>query len=159
AVGDLARQHGARLDENTRVVRLSGSHRVEAIETATERIRPSLVVLASGARAPELTRALRLPLLIEPAKGFSLTYAGGWEVSRRPRGGGEARPAASWVGATGGVTSKLALVGLDGRVREPRIRRSGAQASRFVTLPPGVEGARSWAGLRPLTPDGLPLIG
>ena len=57
------------------------------------------------------------------------------------------------------VTSKLDLVGLDDRVRERRIRPSGPQANRYVGLPPGVDGARSWAGLRPLTPDGLPLIG
>src|SRR6185312_6126010 len=77
AVGELARSHGARIDEGVPVVRLHGAHRVEAIETPSETIRPETVVLASGAWAPQLARGLKLPLLIEPAKGFSLTYAAG----------------------------------------------------------------------------------
>ena len=47
------------------------------------------------------------------------------------------------------VTSKLDLVGLNTRVRERRVRATVPMASRFVSLPPGIEGARSWAGLRP----------
>jgi D-amino-acid dehydrogenase len=159
AIGDLARQHGARLDERAPVVRLSGAHRIEEVETATERIRPDLVVLANGAWAPKLARTLRLPLLVEPAKGFSLTYGAGGEVFRRPLRLWEIRTVVSSMGANVRVTSKLDLVGLDERVREGRIRRSGAQAGRYVALPPGIDGARAWAGLRPLTPDGLPLIG
>ena len=57
------------------------------------------------------------------------------------------------------VTSKLDLVGLNTRVRERRVRATGPHGSRFVSCRPGIERARSWAGLRPLTPDGLPMIG
>ena len=159
AVAELARRHGARLDEGAPVVSLSGAHRVEAVETPQERIRPRTVVLASGGWAPRLARALRLPLLIEPGKGFSLTYPAGRELFRRPLRLWEIRTVVSSMHANVRITSKLDLVGLDDRVRERRIRPSGAQAGRYLALPPGVEGARSWAGLRPLTPDGLPLIG
>src|SRR5207245_10798530 len=57
------------------------------------------------------------------------------------------------------VTSKLALGGLNTRGGGRRVRATVPMASRYLSLPPGIEGARSWAGLRPLTPDGLPLIG
>ena len=40
-----------------------------------------------------------------------------------------------------------------------RVRATAPIAARFVSLPAGIERARSWAGLRPLTPDGLPMIG
>jgi D-amino-acid dehydrogenase len=159
AVGELARSHGARLDEGAPVVRLSGAHRVESVETPSETIRPQTVVLASGAWAPQLARGLRLPLLIEPGKGFSLTYPAGSEVFKRPLRLWEIRTVVSSMRANVRVTSKLDLVGLDDRVREQRIRPSGPQANRYVGLPPGIDGARAWAGLRPLTPDGLPLIG
>lgn len=159
AVAGLARAHGARIDEGTVVTRLHGAHRVEAIETSAGTLRPQAVVLANGAWAPRLGAGAGVPLLIEPGKGYSLTYAAGGEVFERPLRLSEIRTVVSSMRDNVRVTSKLDLVGLDVRVRERRIRPSAAQAARYVDLPTGAEGARAWAGLRPLTPDGLPLIG
>ena len=159
AVAELARSHGARLEERTPVVRLHGSHRVEAIEGRGTLIRPELVILANGAWAPGLAGGLGLSLLVEPGKGFSLTYPAGSEVFRRPLRLWEARTVVSSMGDNVRITSKLDLVGLDTRVRERRTRASAGKAARFVALPAGVGRARTWAGLRPLAPDGLPLIG
>ena len=159
AVAGLARAHGARIDEGAPVVRLHGSHRIEAVETASETLAPEAVVLASGAWSPSLASTLRVDLPIEPGKGFSLTYPAGGEVFKRPLRLSEVRTVVSSMGEDVRVTSKLDLVGLDVRVRERRVRPSGADAARYVGLPAGVEGAQAWAGLRPLTPDGLPLIG
>ena len=159
AVADLARSHGARIDEGRRVLRLRGSHRIEAVETAAGTIVPELVVLANGAWAPELARSIGLPLLIEPGKGFSLTYDVGAQAYERPLRLHEVRTIVTSMRTNVRVTSKLDLVGLDTRVRERRVRASVPRARRYVALPPGIGRARSWAGLRPLTPDGLPLIG
>jgi D-amino-acid dehydrogenase len=159
AVAMLARSHGARLDENAEVVRMTGSHRIELLDTRSETIRAETVILATGAWSPRLARGLRVPLLIEPAKGFSLTYPAGGTVFARPLRLGEVRTVVSSMHDNVRVTAKLDLVGLDDRVRERRIRPSVAQASRYVRLPPGVEDAKVWAGLRPLTPDGLPVVG
>lgn len=159
AVADLARSQGAQIEEGRAVLRLHGSHSVEAIETPNSLIRPELVVLANGAWAPVLARSLGIDLLIEPGKGFSLTYDVGSRVFERPLRLHEARTVVSSMRTNVRVTSKLDLVGLDTRVRERRVRASAPAAARYVALPPGIEQARSWAGLRPLTPDGLPMIG
>jgi D-amino-acid dehydrogenase len=159
AVAELARSHGARLDEGSEVVRLSGAHRIETLETRSETIAPETVVLATGAWSPLLARGVRVPLLIEPAKGLSLTYPAGHEVFARPLRLWEVRTVVSSMRESVRVTAKLDLVGLDDRARDRRIRPSADKARRYVSLPSGVEGARVWAGLRPLTPDGLPLIG
>lgn len=159
AVAMLARSHGARLDENAEVVRMTGAHRIETLATRSETIVPETVILATGAWSPRLARGLRVPLLIEPAKGFSLTYPAGRGVFARPLRLWEVRTVVSSMRDNVRVTAKLDLVGLDDRVRERRIRPSAAQAGRYVRLPSGVEDAKAWAGLRPLTPDGLPVIG
>ena len=159
AVAGLARTHGARVEERRPALRLHGSHRIEAVETPAGTIRPELVVLAGGAWSRDLVARLGVPLLVEPAKGFSLTYDAGSEVFARPLRLWEARTMVSSMRGNVRVTSKLDLVGLDPRVRERRVRASAVKARRFVRLPDGVDGARSWAGLRPLTPDGIPLIG
>ena len=159
AVAELARSHGARIEEGRPAIGVHGAHRLETIETPHGAIRPELVVLANGAWAPKLAAGMGLRMLVEPGKGFSLTYDAGSEIFKRPLRLWEVRTVVSSMRANVRVTSKLDLVGLDTRVREPRVHASAARASRFVALPPGAERGRAWAGLRPLTPDGLPLIG
>lgn len=159
AVADLARSYGARIAEGQPVLRLHGSHRVDAIETPGSLIRPELVVLANGAWAPVLARSIGHTMLVEPGKGFSLTYDVGSTVYDRPLRLYEARTVVSSMRTNVRVTSKLDLVGLDTRVRERRVRSSVPKAARYLALPSGIERALAWAGLRPLTPDGLPMIG
>ena len=159
AVAELARSHGARIEEGRPALGLRGAHRIEGIETPNGVIRPELVVLASGAWAPKLAAGVGFPMLVEPGKGFSLTYDAGAEVFERPLRLWEMRTIVASMRTNVRVTSKLDLVGLDTRVRERRVRTSAHRASWFVSLPPGAERGRTWAGLRPLTPDGLPLIG
>jgi D-amino-acid dehydrogenase len=159
AVAELARSHGAQIEEGVSVRRLHGAHGVDVIETSTRLIRPEAVVLANGAWAALLGRTVGLKLLIEPGKGFSLTYSAGGEVFTRPLRLAEPRLLVSSMRDNVRVTSKLDLVGLDSRVRERRVRATGPIAERFLALPAGISRARAWAGLRPLTPDGLPMIG
>jgi D-amino-acid dehydrogenase len=159
AVADLARARGARIDEGTGVVRLVGSRRVDSVETTSGVLTPEVVVLANGAWSRPLAAALRVDLPVEAGKGFSLTYDAGGERFQRPLRLWEVRTVVSSMGANVRVTSKMDLVGLDPGVRERRIRPSGDQAARYLGMPAGLAGARSWAGLRPLTPDGLPLVG
>lgn len=159
AIADLGRVRGLRITEGVPVVQLHGSHRVEAVETANSLIRPELVVIANGAWAPRLLRNLGMRVLIEAGKGFSLTYDVGATVYERPLRLYEVRTVVSSMATKVRVTAKLDLVGLDTRVRERRIRVGASRAERYVTLPEGLSEATAWAGLRPLAPDGLPLIG
>lgn len=158
-VASLARAEGVRIDERTPVVHLSGAHRVELVETPDEVIHPDRVVIANGSWAPALTRQVAAPMLVEPGKGFSLTYPAGSEVFMRPLRLHEARTVVSSMGANVRITSKLDLVGLNTRVRESRARSGAGAARRYLSLPPGDDRARLWAGLRPLAPDGLPYLG
>ncbi|MFN8224269.1 MAG: FAD-dependent oxidoreductase [Gaiellales bacterium] len=155
----LARAHGARLVEQTPVVRLSGAHRIELVETAEGAFRPETVVVANGAWAPGLMRRVDAPLLIEAGKGFSVTYPVGSEVFARPLRLHEARTVVSSMGANVRLTSKLDLVGLDLRMREARARSAVEAARRYLAVPAGDGGGRVWSGLRPLSPDGLPYLG
>lgn len=157
AVAELAEANGARIAEDTPVVRLHGAQHVEAVETAGSVIRPELVVLAAGAWSPSLLPSSRL--LVEAGRGFSLTYEAGPTVFERPLRLGEIRTIVRSVGGKVRVTSKLDLVGLDERVNERRARGAVSRAEQYVDLPTGVEAASAWAGLRPLAPDGLPYIG
>jgi D-amino-acid dehydrogenase len=159
AVAEQARAKDVRIEEGVDVLRLHGSHRVEAIETNRSTIRPELVVVANGAWAGTLMAQLGGRLLLEPGKGFSLTRDVGTVVYERPLRLYEMRTVVSSMGRSVRVTSKLDLVGFDTRVRERRIKVSASRAERYVSLPAGVSQGTAWAGLRPLAPDGLPFLG
>jgi D-amino-acid dehydrogenase len=160
AVAELAEAHGARIATGTEVIRLErtpgGSARVV---TAAAELDAELVVLANGAWSARTARSLGMPLLVEPAMGYSLTLANAAERRERPLRLSEARTIVTPVGRSLRVTAKLDLVGLDGAMRERRARGIVRAARRYVELPVGLDDAKPWCGFRPLTPDGLPLIG
>jgi D-amino-acid dehydrogenase len=159
AVAGMAERRGARIREHTPVVRLQGTHGVEVVETDAATIRPELVVLAGGAWTPSLLPSGSRRLLVEPGKGFSVTYDAGATVFERPLRLGEIRTIVRSVGDSVRVTSKLDLVGLDEGISERRGRSGVTRSARYVDLPPGDAAAPVWTGLRPLAPDGLPYVG
>jgi D-amino-acid dehydrogenase len=117
------------------------------------------VVLAAGAWTPSLTAALGLPLPIEPAKGYSVDVA-------RPAGFpetalylGDAWTVLTPLGDRLRLGSSLELAGWDMRIRRNRVRRLRVAAERAMGIPADGPVERVWRGPRPVTPDGLPIIG
>jgi D-amino-acid dehydrogenase len=158
AVAGLARAHGARIDEGAPVVRLRGNGRIEAVETTAETIRPQVVVLANGAWAPALARGVRLPLLVEAGKGFSLTYPAAGSSFERPLRLGEVRTVVDDVRQR--PRHEQARPGRAGHPR-PRAARPLERVARVALrrAPDRCLGRAHVGALRPLTPDGLPLLG
>jgi D-amino-acid dehydrogenase len=57
------------------------------------------------------------------------------------------------------ITSKLDLVGFNTAMRGSRISAIPEAATDYVRLPAKRQITERWTGFRPLTPDGLPLVG
>ncbi len=135
-----------------------GSRVMQAV-TPTFSLGCGQLVLAAGAWMGSLGDILGLSLPVVPLRGQALTLTaplllpfshtiygtGGYLV---PRADGRIV-----VGATeeqAGFDASTTTTGLDG------LR---AMASRLVPLTANLAGHEHWAGLRPVTPDGLPLLG
>ena len=118
-------------------------------------------VVALGSYSPALLRPLGLRLPVYPVKGYSLTV---------PITNPDGAPASTVMDETFkiaitrlgdrirvGGTAELA--GFDLRLRTPR--RETLEHSLRDLFPTGGDIGRStfWAGLRPMTPDGTPIIG
>lgn len=113
------------------------------------------LVLAAGAWSPGIPGIpMRLP--VEPARGQMLTFratglkrpafgAGGYVI---PRGDGR-----MLVGST------MERVGFDPSVTQEAHDTLRQVASVLIPELAGREVLDSWSGLRPMTPDGLPIIG
>jgi len=137
-----------------RVVIASG--RATGVALADRTLNAEHVVIAAGAWSPQLG-GLPRPLPIEPVRGQMA--AGPWP---------SATPPAilycdhSYVLARGGealMGSTMEHAGFDGRVTEAGIAEIVSGAARLLPALATVRPARTWAGLRPVTPDGRPIVG
>jgi D-amino-acid dehydrogenase len=131
---------------------------VERIELADGVIEPAEVVLAAGAWTPALGRSLGLGA-VQPAKGYSTTLPSNTDTPNVPLRLGEDKMTITPVSDGRRLTGKLDLVGLRPTIDRRRIRDLQSHASRYVRIDALSDKATHWAGLRPLTPDGLPIIG
>ncbi len=117
------------------------------------------VVLAAGAWTPSLTATLGLSLPIEPAKGYSVDVARPADFPELPL-----YLADSWTVLTPladrlRLGSSLELAGWDMRIRRERVQRLRLAGERVMGIPADGPVARLWRGPRPVTPDGLPVVG
>ena len=151
---------GAVVKQNTPVtdLRIKRGHLV-AVVTAHEEIKADALVLACGSWAPQLARRLGMRLPVQPGKGYHL------DVERPPAAPAmpvvliEERIFVTPIDDFLRLAGTMEFSGFNLRQRPARIDMLASGASRYL---PGVRQApeRSrWCHLRPMTPDGLPIIG
>jgi D-amino-acid dehydrogenase len=116
-------------------------------------------VLAAGAWTPFLTRDLGLRLPVEPAKGYSVDVDRPADFPEMPLYLGDAHVVLTPLGDALRLGSTLELSGWDMRIRPRRVAYLRAGGERAVGVPADGPVRQIWRGPRPVTPDGLPLIG
>lgn len=139
----------------------SGGHgaawQVRTHDGATE---ADAVVVAAGVWSRELLRETGIDLPLQPAKGYSVTAPGPEPAPRRPLYLTEAKVGASPFG--GGVlrlAGTLELSGVETSLNRRRVDAVVRSARPYLRdWEPGT-GRAEWAGLRPLTCDGVPVVG
>ena len=135
--------------------------RIRAIETTKGMIEADVYVAAMASYGPGLLRELGLSVPVYPVKGYSITVPI-VDASRAP------------VSTVMDETYKVAITRLGDRIRVGGMAEIAGFSmdlppSRQETLTQSVEGlfggagdqsrAKFWTGLRPMTPDGTPVIG
>jgi D-amino-acid dehydrogenase len=133
--------------------------RVAALETTVGEVRPGEVVVANGAWAAGLSRRIGLHLPVEGGKGYHLDLERAGTDPTIPVYLQEARVIATPFEDRLRLAGTLQLTGLD--MRLDRIRVAATLNAGVRTLR-GIHPARVtevWRGIRPCTPDGLPVIG
>jgi D-amino-acid dehydrogenase len=153
---------GVRIHEHDGVVRfLTSGNRVTGVITAAgAQHSGDAVVLAAGVHTGELSAKLGLGLPIRPGKGYSLDYRPAPLALRTALTLEDARVAVTPLNGMIRLAGTMEFGGLElsvNPVRVEAIRRAAAEAFPSWGTPAGE--AAPWAGLRPMTPDGLPVIG
>jgi len=161
-VGLLARLRslGVRLVFGEEVVTLERrGGRVTHVVSDAGRRPADAVVLAAGAWSGRLARRMGFRLPMQAGKGYSVTVRRPQRALRRPVYLAEAKVALSPYPDALRAAGTMELVGFDTRLDRNRLARLGSAVQSFVPGWAAGEAVEVWAGLRPLTPDGLPAIG
>ncbi len=158
ALANRTREMGALILTQTEVKALEGEgRRVERV-LADGEWQVDLVVLAAGAWSPQLVRPLGIPLPIQPAKGYSITFCHPNFLPSLPLMLNEVRVAVTPLDGRLRLGGTLELAGLDLSINQRRIHAIRQGVAKYL---PSVSGSKEvvWSGLRPCTPDGLPVLG
>ncbi|OQY30115.1 MAG: hypothetical protein B6I38_07670 [Anaerolineaceae bacterium 4572_5.1] len=155
------REMGVKIRENTEVLNFTvEAGRIREVHTTTGTYLADQIVLAAGAWTPGLGKQLDLQLAIQPAKGYSITVQRPENYPELPLLLDETKIAVTPIGDTLRFAGTLELAGLGLEINQKRLNaiRHGVEDYLDVDLDvqPLVE---IWRGLRPCSPDGLPLLG
>ncbi len=149
--------------------------KVTGVKTTKRQISAPLVVNAAGIYAPEIAQMIGLSLPIKPRRGQLLITApvekmintcmisASYIASKfDPSLAAEGARAVSLEQTVSGsllLGSTREFVGFDRNTTAEGIARIGENASRVLPGLKNVQIVRAMAGLRPYTPDGLPILG
>lgn len=167
---------GAELQLDTEIRRIvrDASGRATGVETADGFVPAGAVVIAAGVWTRQLLQDCGLHVPVEPRKGQIVVLERSPVVFRRKlseagyvaavEGGNDAALAiAMVVESTGSGTALLGSsrqqVGFDREVDISVAGAIAARAARFFPILHEARALRVYAGLRPLTPDHIPIIG
>lgn len=145
--------------ECTRII--THNDHIAAIETNTEELQADTYVIATGPETPKLLKTIGLNLPIYPLKGYSLTLpvkhsgnAPNISITDHAH-----KVVYAPLGETLRIAGGVELAGYDTSCPSDKIQRlSTLVEASFPGLCDHGQ-ATSWAGLRPATPSGVPIIG
>jgi D-amino-acid dehydrogenase len=159
AMAASAQRDGAEVRTGAEVFALEPEPAGVRVLTTAGEFRAGQVVLAAGAWTPFLTAALGLPLPIEPAKGYSVDVVRPAGFPEKPLYLGDAWTVLTPLGDRLRLGSSLELAGWDMRIRRNRVQRLRVATERVMGIPADGPVEQVWRGPRPVTPDGLPVVG
>jgi D-amino-acid dehydrogenase len=160
AVGAWAARLGVEVRTSTEVlgVRRDGS-RIRALQTSEGELLVDEVVLAAGVWSGRLARELELPLALEGGKGYHVDVEAQLGDPSFPIWLHESRVLITPLGARVRLAGTLELTGTDQTVDPRRVDAITQAATRALPAFASRPRLHVWRGLRPCTPDGLPIIG
>lgn len=151
---------GGAIHERTAVRTMHRRHGSWLLDAGSETIAADQVVVAAGAWTNRLLSRLGATLPIVPARGCSLTSAGRGTAPQRPLKLADAQVACSPLDTGVRVSGTFDLVPDRATLSKRRLEAVVRLACPyFADWRPSPVAEDGWAGLRPATPDGIPIVG
>jgi D-amino-acid dehydrogenase len=157
---DHLRRHGVAVKEESAVSGLEiEGHTARAVRLAGEEIEGDAFLIATGAEAARLAAQCGSRLPLQAGKGYSVTIRDPAVAIRHPLYLGSIRVGMSPFDGALRIAGTMELSGVNLELDPRRVAALKRGAEREV---PGVTvgaSAVEWVGMRPITPDGLPILG
>lgn len=156
----LLQARGVRVVFDTPVTRLVRRHgRIHSVDTPNGPIEADAFVVALGSSSQALARPLGLSVPVYPLKGYSITVPATDAAPRVNVTDVSRKVVFARIGERLRVAGMAELVGHDRTIDPGRIQSLMESVSEvFPQMEPATE-VSPWAGLRPATPTGLPVLG
>jgi D-amino-acid dehydrogenase len=154
AVGAAAAGSGVRLRTGVEAYAVDADG---TVETTHGTVRAGTVVVAAGAWSGRLARTAGVRLPLQGGKGYAAEWDPASAPVRMPLYLHDHRVVANPMGDRTRMTGGLLLDGLDESFDQRRVRAIATAAEEVLGV--RARPRLTWRGLRPCTPDGLPVIG
>lgn len=133
--------------------------KITEVITTQGRFKPNVVVLAAGTWSKKLAAQLGCKIPLLGGKGYSMHVEGDFVKPQRPIMIVEKKIAITPHEKSLRLAGTLELVDQDFEFSPNRVRAIEKGSREYLHLEGASEPANIWRGLRPCTPDGVPLIG
>ncbi len=161
-LAEYLQTQGVRILTRTHVESFRAANgQITAVKTNRGDISCQQVVLAGGAWSPLVSETLGLQLPVQPAKGYSVTIPQPSPHQQLPLILTEAKVAVTPLGNEIRFGGTLELAGISHTINRRRVVAILKAVPRYIGRfdDVQVDPATAWSGLRPCTPDGLPIVG
>jgi D-amino-acid dehydrogenase len=132
---------------------------IRAIQTSNGEMKADQYVLAAGSWSEEWAKSLKLSIPILGGKGYAIITKPLDPQPKVPLMLVEKKVAITPRDNSLRIAGTLELVQQDFSITDRRVKAIIKGAREFLPVPERLEIQELWAGLRPCTPDGVPLIG
>ena len=159
-LSNLVKSKGIEIVEDTEVQDLIVSgNKISKVVTSNKEYTPDWTVITAGAWSPILSKKTGVKLPVQPAKGYSLSYNRVGLSIKTPMLLSEAKIGVNPVIDGIRLAGTLELTGIDSSINEKRVQAIVDGANQYLAGDSAkFEVTNVWTGMRPVTPDGLPVI-
>lgn len=158
ALGDAVRARGARLRTGDAVTGVRPGRVPRVVLATGEQVSADSVVIATGAWMPQLARPLGVRTRVQAGRGYSFSV-GAEEPIPHPVYLPAQRIACTPYQGRLRIAGTMEFLGPDEPPRDRRVRAMIAQVDGLFRGVDLDDRRDEWVGSRPVTPDGLPLVG
>ena len=151
---------GVEVRSGAQVTRLVQEHgRIVGVDAPDGVIQADEVLVAAGARSGVLLETVGVRLPTTAGKGYSITVSDQVLRVHRPLYLGGTRIACTPFDGVTRIAGTMELSGVNERLDRRRLDAIRRGTAPFFQASLDADRGTEWVGMRPLTPDGLPIIG